>query len=97
MRKYSANPSFNSGNLAIDFPVRISPTMEGDRTNIAVTTRNRSNQPMYIPAFLTCSAVSPGPGQNRNNFFAILAPGGGVEPPRAEARRILSSVRTTCQ
>jgi|SRR5579864_4655322 len=30
IRKYSANRSFNSGNLAIDFPVRISPTIEGD-------------------------------------------------------------------
>src|ERR1700687_3004683 len=30
MRKYSANRSFNSGNLAIDFPVRISPTIDGD-------------------------------------------------------------------
>ena len=30
MRKYSANLSFNSGNLAIDFPVRISPTIDGD-------------------------------------------------------------------
>src|SRR5260370_39046113 len=39
MSKYSANRSFNSGNLAIDFPVRISPTSDGHRTNIAVTTR----------------------------------------------------------
>jgi hypothetical protein len=30
MRKYSANLSFSSGNLAIDFPVRISPTIDGD-------------------------------------------------------------------
>lgn len=29
MRKYSANRSLSSGNLAIDFPVRISPTIEG--------------------------------------------------------------------
>src|SRR5215831_17482512 len=46
IRKYSANFAFNSGNLAIDFPVRINPTMEGDCTRIAVTTRNRSSQPI---------------------------------------------------
>jgi hypothetical protein len=52
IRKYSANLSFSSGNLAIDFPVRISPTIEGDCTKMAVTTRNRSNHPMYIPRVL---------------------------------------------
>jgi len=31
IKKYSANRcSFNSGNLAIDFPAKISPTIEGD-------------------------------------------------------------------
>src|SRR5437016_588285 len=34
IRRYSANLSFNSGNLAIDSPVRISTTMEGHGTNI---------------------------------------------------------------
>src|SRR5215831_7638739 len=47
IRKYSANFAFNSGNLATDFPVRINPTREGDCTKIAVTTRNRSSQPIY--------------------------------------------------
>ena len=30
IKKYSAKRGFNSGNLAIDFPVRMSPTMDGD-------------------------------------------------------------------
>src|SRR6516165_4333103 len=60
IRKYSAKRSFKSGKRAIDLPVRIRPIREGDWTKIAVRTRKRSSHPIYKPAFLTCSAVSPG-------------------------------------
>jgi hypothetical protein len=30
---------------------------------------------------------------NRRNSFTIMVPGGGVEPPRPEGRRILSPLR----
>src|SRR5205823_8552337 len=59
-RKYSANrKDFNSGNRTTDLAARISPTVPGDCKTSAVITRNRSSQPIYMPAFSSCSGPSP--------------------------------------
>lgn len=47
MRKYSANRSFNPGNLAIDFPVTISPTIDETLSLLPGSFLFSKNQPGF--------------------------------------------------
>ena len=52
-----------------------------------------SDQQLHIGGWKICIDILRGCRQDSLNCFGILVPGGGVEPPRPEGRRILSPLR----